>query len=93
MLCCMQVAEGLEFLHRKRILYRDLKSDNVLIFSTNATARINAKISDYGISRFACPAGLAATTGTVGSRPPEMIRACGKISYDFSVRIRMLGNA
>eukprot|EP00117_Sycon_ciliatum_P004998 scpid2454/ scgid4326/ Leucine-rich repeat serine/threonine-protein kinase 2 len=87
----LQVAEGLEFLHRKRILYRDLKSDNVLIFSTNATATINAKISDYGISRFACPAGLAATTGTAGYRPPEMIRARGKTAYDFSADIYSFG--
>ena len=36
----IKVAEGIAFLHQKRIMYRDLKSDNVLLFSINPNASV-----------------------------------------------------
>ena len=74
-------------MHENRIIYRDLKTDNILIFSINENDRFNAKIGDLGISRFADLSGLAMPTGTVGYRGPEMIIAdadCMK-SYGKSV--------
>ena len=37
---CLKVAEGIAFLHGKRIIYRDLKSENVLLFSVNPNASV-----------------------------------------------------
>lgn len=42
----LDVAKGMQFLHNKSIIHRDLKSDNVLIDSHWV-----AKLTDFGISR------------------------------------------
>ncbi|XP_077988732.1 leucine-rich repeat serine/threonine-protein kinase 2-like [Glandiceps talaboti] len=85
----VQVAEGLMFLHQHRIIYRDLKPDNVLIFSLNLGVLVNAKISDYGISRFATPLGLTAPEGTPGYRAPEVAK--GDVIYGNKVDVYSFG--
>ena len=44
--------------------------------------KVNAKISDYGISRFSTPDGLMAQEGTPAYRAPEVIRG---ETYSFQV--------
>ena len=44
-----QVLQGLEYLHQKNIVHRDLKPQNILLVEDNG--QINAKISDFGISK------------------------------------------
>lgn len=67
------MADGLQCLHSRQIVYRDMKPDNLLIFNVNSTALINVKISDYGISRISAPYGILGTEGTPGYRAPEVI--------------------
>ncbi len=44
-----QAAKGIEYMHSKRIVHRDLKLENILIM-TEGNDKVVAKISDFGIS-------------------------------------------
>ena len=60
------------------MVYRDLKSDNVLVWSLDPNDVINVKLADYGISRFANPGGVKGEEGTPGYLAPEAIRRRGE---------------
>ncbi|XP_047142009.1 leucine-rich repeat serine/threonine-protein kinase 1 isoform X1 [Hydra vulgaris] len=78
----LQVARALNYLHDSEIVYRDLKSDNILLWSLNENDCINVKLSDYGISTFATPQGVIGEGGTPGFQAPEVKTGC---SYDEKV--------
>ena len=72
------IASGLDHLHSKGIIYRDLKPSNILIKQDNHTKEITPKIVDFGISR-KLDAGkdhYTATEGGLGTRiwyAPEVL--------------------
>ncbi|XP_070204815.1 leucine-rich repeat serine/threonine-protein kinase 1-like isoform X2 [Littorina saxatilis] len=68
-----QVAVGLEYLHNTKIIYRDLKCDNILVCALESTETINVKISDYGISKFTTSQGMMGIVGTPGYMAPEIM--------------------
>ncbi|XP_071082435.1 leucine-rich repeat serine/threonine-protein kinase 2-like [Haliotis cracherodii] len=84
----VQVAEGLQYLHLLMVVYRDLKPDNVLVFSNSPSALVNAKISDYGISQFTTLYGLTAQEGTPAYRAPEVVR---RETYSFQADVFSFG--
>ena len=64
----LDVAEGLNYLHEKSIVHRDLACKNILL-----TSRKQAKIADFGFAKY-FPGGHTAATanpGTAASRAPE----------------------
>ncbi|XP_065901967.1 leucine-rich repeat serine/threonine-protein kinase 1-like [Dysidea avara] len=96
----VQIASGIEFLHKRSIVYRDLKGDNVLVWrfptpnnpplvATNNEVLI--KLSDYGIGQFASINGLRGFAGTPGFIAPEIIKYHGKEVYSNKVDIFSLG--
>ncbi|XP_041640649.1 leucine-rich repeat serine/threonine-protein kinase 1 [Cheilinus undulatus] len=67
-----QIAAGLAYLHRKRIIFCDLKSDNILVWSVELQDPVNVKLSDYGISRQSFHEGALGVEGTPGYQAPEV---------------------
>ncbi|KAL3092466.1 hypothetical protein niasHS_007675 [Heterodera schachtii] len=93
---CLQIARALEYLHvQQHIIYRDLKSENVLVwrfpppseFSGRSAKKpsprdVLVKLGDYGISRFSHPFGMCkGYGGTEGFMAPEIMRYNGEQEY------------
>ena len=64
----LQICDAMIYLHGKRILHRDIKSNNVLC-TENRTV-----LSDFGLSRFLIDGKMTAETGSYRWMAPEVIR-------------------
>jgi len=74
-----EVAEGLAYAHSQRVLHRDVKPENIMIFADGRAA-----LGDFGASRFAAPATRAYTeAGTLGYMAPE--QAYGRVRFASDV--------
>lgn len=80
-----QISKGLEFLHKNRILHRDIKPDNVFLDRSD-----NIKIGDLGLGRILGSRSVAARTsvGTPLYFSPEL---CQDRPYDDKSDIWALG--
>ncbi|KAJ3679261.1 hypothetical protein LUZ60_017272 [Juncus effusus] len=66
----LDVARGMEYVHREKLIHRDLKSDNLLIAGDKSI-----KIADFGVARIEVkPEGMTPETGTYRWMAPEMIQ-------------------
>eukprot|EP01105_Mastigella_eilhardi_P026604 TRINITY_DN7775_c0_g1_i1.p1 TRINITY_DN7775_c0_g1~~TRINITY_DN7775_c0_g1_i1.p1 ORF type:complete len:1157 (+),score=303.07 TRINITY_DN7775_c0_g1_i1:133-3603(+) len=51
--CMLDIAKGMEFIHKSNVLHRDLKPDNILMASLSGRAAVNCKLTDFGTARTA----------------------------------------
>ncbi len=82
-----QIVTGLAYLHKKNIIFCDLKSDNILVWSLELEESVNVKLSDYGISRQSFHEGALGVEGTPGYQAPEIRPG---IVYDEKVRTDLM---
>ena len=70
---CFKIALGLNFLHSKNVVHRDIKSANVLVH--NHHGRFDVKITDFGVSHRIGNSSVANYAGTGLWRAPEILKA------------------
>ncbi|WCJ22524.1 Serine/threonine-protein kinase ATG1a [Euphorbia peplus] len=82
-----QIAAGLQVLHEKHLIHRDLKPQNLLLSSLEATPQL--KIGDFGFARSLTPEDLAATLcGSPLYMAPEIIQ---NLKYDAKADLWSVG--
>ncbi|XP_047179614.1 serine/threonine-protein kinase STY13-like isoform X1 [Vigna umbellata] len=66
----LDLARGLHYLHSKKIVHRDVKSENMLLSPSR-----NLKIADFGVARVEAmnPSDMTGETGTLGYMAPEVL--------------------
>lgn len=77
-----QMADALQYLHKKNIIHRDIKPENILVDSHG-----DIKISDFGWSVHSASR-RTTLCGTLDYLPPEMVE---RKSHDYHVDIWSLG--
>jgi serine/threonine protein kinase len=72
-----QLAEGLEYIHQKKLIHRDIKPQNVLIWVNPITDQVLMKWSGFGLSKEVNERGtysMSGIRGTYNWLAPETIK-------------------
>jgi serine/threonine protein kinase len=75
----LQIARGMEYVHGKKVVHRDLKSCNILVRKGTEGGQLEVKVADFGLSMKLASRGTlldkdASGVGTVRWMAPEVTR-------------------
>lgn len=83
-----QMASGLAFIHGERLVHRDIKEENVLIYKSPTTGVTCLKISDFGLCKPISASGsFSMRSGVKGTRnffSPELLELADQQANDAS---------
>ena len=69
----LEVAAALRFVHKQGIIFRDVKADNVLLWTLNPDSLCHCKITGFDIATHLSPVGAKGLQGTKGFIAPEVL--------------------
>ena len=76
-----QIIQGLGYIHKKRILHRDIKLDNILL-----DGKGKVKIADFGVSKYVKPHDIMhEQSGTPAYIAPEILREKGYAGFQADI--------
>lgn len=88
----LETAKALQFLHTNGIIHRDIKPQNILVFSVEPRAPVHVKLTDFGTARFISDDATTITKniGTIAFMAPEALGKNPRIKksadvYSFAV--------
>jgi len=72
-----QTVEGLQFIHSRKVLHRDLKCENILVMSEELTKDSKVKLIDFGVAKSINNTFARSCVGTTEIMAPELV--CAKM--------------
>jgi len=70
-----QTVEGLQFIHSRQVLHRDLKCENILVCSQELTKDSQVKLIDFGVAKAVANTFARSCVGTTEIMAPELVSA------------------
>lgn len=87
-----EAAKAVQFLHMNSVIHRDIKPQNILVFSLEPKSLVHVKLTDFGTSRFISDGKMTVTNnvGTISHMAPEALGKNPRIDksadiYSFAV--------
>ena len=72
----LQIAQGMEYVHEKNVVHKDLKSCNILVRNSSKSRQLEVKVADFGLSmrmNSSTSTSEASMVGTIRWMAPEVM--------------------
>jgi len=88
----LQIAQGVHFLHTRRVIHRDLKTQNVLVTRVEpSSGNLVCKLTDFGLACMQNKRLKTSNVGTPAYLAPEVLSSEAACEYSESVDVYSFG--